>query len=115
MIITFKTEVLGNQPGLQDDYKNIERVIDAREKPVLTLDFKMIEYATSATLSGMVQIGNKIRKKDGEFKIINVQAPLFKTFRFVNLDRVATIEVLPEEEIIVEIEEPAEGENASKS
>lgn len=70
------------EDSLKEDLENITS---------LTLDFKKLEYISSAGLRVLIATQKKLKEKDVPLKIINVNDTIKEIFRMSGFDKILTI------------------------
>jgi anti-sigma B factor antagonist len=56
----------------------------------LVLDFKDVEYLSSAALSKLVEVHSRLCRRDGHMVLCGIRPDIFDVFRITRLDRLFT-------------------------
>jgi anti-sigma B factor antagonist len=57
----------------------------------VVLDFKDVEYLSSAALSKLVELNSKLCRRDGNLVLCGIRSDIFEVFRITRLDRLFII------------------------
>jgi len=64
--------------------------IEQRQE-ILLIDFNQVEHLSSAALGTLITINNKIRTKDGQLRLCNIDPQIFEVFVITKLDKLFQI------------------------
>jgi anti-sigma B factor antagonist len=93
-----ETFVTINQGKLLDDecIKEIQtallKIVDAGKHDKLLLNFSEVEFLSSSFLGTLVKVHKRIREKDGELTLTNIDPKILKVFKITQLDKILNIE-----------------------
>jgi anti-sigma B factor antagonist len=79
------------EANIQQIGDEISALIDASDNPRLLIDFAHVEHLSSAALGTLITINNKIRSKDGQLRLCNIDPQIFEVFVITKLDKLFQI------------------------
>ena len=79
------------EANIQQIGDEIGALIDASNNPRLLIDFENVEHLSSAALGTLITINNKVRSKDGQLRLCNIDAQIFEVFVITKLDKLFQI------------------------
>jgi len=79
------------EASIQEIGDEIARLIEGSDNPRLLIDFAQVEHLSSAALGTLITINNKIRNKDGQLRLCNIDPQIFEVFVITKLDKLFQI------------------------
>ncbi len=86
------------------DEANIQRIgeeigalIDADSKPKLLISFANVDHLSSSALSMLIAINTRIKPKQGELRLANIDPQLYEVFVITRLNKLFKIHTTTEE------------------
>ncbi len=59
--------------------------------PKLLISFNNVDHLSSAALGALITINNKVKAKDGQLRLANINEQIFEVFKITRLDRLFQI------------------------
>jgi len=63
----------------------IAGLIDGAEKPRMLISFANVDHLTSAALGALITIRNKVKGKDGELRLADIDPQIYEVFEITRL------------------------------
>lgn len=95
-VIGFLDISLLDETSIQQFGKEIENIIQNKEKIKLVLSFKNIEYLSSAVLGRLAKMYKLAKAKEGIIKLCNIKSNIMQVFKVTKMDKI--FEIFPDEE-----------------
>lgn len=67
-------------------------LVDAQPVPKILISFANVEHLSSAALGTLITINNKIKSKDGQLRLANINEQIIEVFKITRLDRLFQIQ-----------------------
>jgi anti-sigma B factor antagonist len=71
--------------------EEVGRLIDTRPRPRVVLSFSEVEHLSSPTLGVLITLYNKIRGKNGQFRLADMTPKIHQIFTVTQLDTILAI------------------------
>ena len=79
------------EASIQQIGDEISSLVEQATSPKLLIDFNNVEHLSSAALGTLITINNKIRTKDGQLRLANIDPQIYEVFVITKLDRLFQI------------------------
>lgn len=89
--IEFVDRNILDEANIQQIGDEISEIIDAQENPKLLISFDNVDHLSSAALGTLITINNKIRSKDGQLKLTNIDEQIYEVFVITKLNKLFDI------------------------
>jgi anti-sigma B factor antagonist len=66
-------------------------MVESRERPKLLLDFAQVDHLSSAALSMLINVHNRIKQRNGQLRLANIKPPIREVFEITKLNRLFTL------------------------
>lgn len=89
--IEFVDRNILDEANIQRIGEEISRIIDSRPEPRLLISFDNVDHLSSAALGTLITINNKIRSKDGQLRLANIDPQIYEVFVITKLNKLFQI------------------------
>lgn len=89
--IEFVDRNILDEANIQQIGDEISRIIDEQESPRLLISFENVDHLSSAALGTLITINNKIRGKDGQLRLANIDPQIYEVFVITKLNKLFEI------------------------
>jgi anti-sigma B factor antagonist len=86
-IIEFLDKNILDEANIQQIGDEIAAVIDQSSHPKLILSFENVDHLSSAALGTLITINNKIKAKDGQLRLANIDPQIYEVFTITRLNK----------------------------
>ncbi len=80
-----------DEANIQQIGDEISRIIDEHESPKLLVSFENVDHLSSAALGTLITINNKIRGKNGQLRLANIDPQIYEVFVITKLNKLFEI------------------------
>lgn len=96
-IIEFMDRNILDEGNIQQIGDQINRIIEDSAVPKLLISFENVEHLSSAALGTLITINNKVRQRDGQLRLANIDAQIYEVFAITKLNKLFQIHKTTEE------------------
>ena len=89
--IEFVDRNILDEANIQRIGEEISEIVDAKTQPKLLISFNNVDHLSSAALGTLITINNKIRAKDGQLRLANIDAQIYEVFVITKLNKLFQI------------------------
>lgn len=89
--IEFVDRNILDEANIQQIGEEINRIIDAEAQPKILISFDNVDHLSSAALGTLITINNKIRSKDGQLRLANIDRQIYEVFVITKLNKLFQI------------------------
>ena len=89
--IEFVDRNILDEANIQQIGDEIGRLIDAQPQPKFLISFDNVDHLSSAALGTLITINNKIRGKDGQLRLANIDKQIYEVFVITKLNKLFQI------------------------
>jgi anti-sigma B factor antagonist len=89
--IEFVDRNILDEANIQQIGEEINRIIDAEPQPKVLISFDNVDHLSSAALGTLITINNKIRSKDGQLRLANIDKQIYEVFVITKLNKLFQI------------------------
>lgn len=89
--IEFVDRNILDEANIQRIGDEIGEIIDARPAPKLLISFENVDHLSSAALGTLITINQKVRGKDGQLRLSNIDAQIYEVFVITKLNKLFEI------------------------
>jgi anti-sigma B factor antagonist len=90
-IVGFLDRNILEETSIQQIGEEISRIIDESDTPKLLLFFGSVEHLSSAALTALITINNKVRQRGGQLRLSNIGAHIYEVFSITKLNKLFQI------------------------
>jgi len=80
-----------DEASIQQIGEEISKLIDAQTNPRVLISFSNVDHLSSAALGTLITINNKIRSKDGQLRLANIDPQIYEIFVITKLNKLFQI------------------------
>lgn len=88
-----------DEANIQRIGEEISQIIDAQVQPKMLISFENVDHLSSAALGTLITLNNKIRSKDGQLRLAEIDPQIKEIFVITKLDKLFQIHDSAEEAI----------------
>lgn len=89
--VSFLDRNILEEANIQQIGDEIAKLIEASDNPRLLIDFSQVEHLSSAALGTLITINNKVRQKDGQLRLCNIDPQIYEVFVITKLNKLFQI------------------------
>jgi anti-sigma B factor antagonist len=90
-VVEFTNNKILDEANITEIGNTLNTLIDEKAQPKLLLDFANVEHLSSAALGMLISINKRIREKNGQLRLANIQPQIFEVFVITKLNKVFRI------------------------
>jgi len=76
-----------DEANIQRIGEEIAQIIDAQVQPKILISFENVDHLSSAALGTLITLNNKIRGKDGQLRLAEIDPQIREIFTITKLDK----------------------------
>jgi len=80
-----------DEANIQQIGEEISRLVDATPTPKLLVSFANVDHLSSAALGTLITINNKVKDRNGQLRLANIDPQIYEVFKITKLDRIFQI------------------------
>lgn len=80
-----------DEANIQQIGDEISAIIDAKPQPKILISFNNVDHLSSAALGTLITINNKVRGKDGQLRLANIDPQIYEVFVITKLNKLFQI------------------------
>ncbi len=89
--IEFVDRNILDQANIQQIGDEIAEIVASRKDPRVLISFDNVDHLSSAALGTLITINNKIRSKDGQLRLANIDPQIYEVFVITKLNKLFQI------------------------
>ena len=89
--IEFVERNILDEANIQQIGEEIGRLVDASDRPKILISFQNVDHLSSAALGTLITINNKIRGKDGQLRLAQIDPQIYEVFVITKLNKLFEI------------------------
>ncbi|MCW5776760.1 MAG: STAS domain-containing protein [Phycisphaeraceae bacterium] len=89
--IEFVDRNILDEANIQSIGEEIASIIEAEDKPKLLISFANVDHLSSAALGTLITINNKVRGRDGELRLADIDPQIYEVFVITRLNKLFQI------------------------
>jgi anti-sigma B factor antagonist len=91
MRIEFIDRNILDEANIQQIGDEIGRIVDAQSQPKVLISFQNVDHLSSAALGTLITINNKIRGKEGQLRLADIDPQIYEVFVITKLNKLFQI------------------------
>jgi anti-sigma B factor antagonist len=95
--IEFVDRNILDEANIQQIGDEINAIVDGQDKPKVLISFENVDHLSSAALGTLITINNKVRTKEGELRLANIDRQIYEVFLITKLNKLFQIHDTREE------------------
>jgi len=80
-----------DEANIQQIGAEITRIVDSKTSPKVLISFTNVDHLSSAALGTLITINNRVRSKDGQLRLANIDPQIHEVFKITKLDKLFQI------------------------
>lgn len=97
--IEFVDRNILDEANIQRIGEEISQIVDAQVQPKVLISFANVDHLSSAALGTLITINNRIRSKDGQLRLCNIDPQIYEVFVITKLNKLFQIHESSEDAI----------------
>ena len=89
--IEFVERNILDEANIQQIGEEIGRVVDSQDQPKVLISFTNVDHLSSAALGTLITINNKIRSRDGQLRLAEIDPQIYEVFVITKLNKLFQI------------------------
>jgi anti-sigma B factor antagonist len=89
--IEFLERNILDEANIQQIGEEISRIVEAQDRPRVLINFQNVDHLSSAALGTLITINNKIRGKDGQLRLAEIDPQIYEVFVITKLNKLFQI------------------------
>ncbi len=89
--IEFVERNILDEANIQQIGEEIGRVVDEQDEPKVLISFLNVDHLSSAALGTLITINNKIRGRDGQLRLAEIDPQIYEVFVITKLNKLFQI------------------------
>lgn len=90
-IVEFVDRNILDEANISQIGDEIGDLVGEEQTPRLLISFSNVDHLSSAALGALITINNKIKAKDGQLRLANINDQILEVFKITRLDRLFQI------------------------
>lgn len=80
-----------DEANIQQIGAEITRIVDAQPHPKVLISFENVDHLSSAALGTLITINNRVRSRDGQLRLANIDQQIYEVFVITKLNKLFQI------------------------
>lgn len=89
--IEFVDRNILDEANIQQIGQELSEIIDRQETPRILISFEQVDHLSSAALGTLITIHNKIKAKNGQLRLVNIDPQIYEVFVITKLNKLFEI------------------------
>ncbi len=89
-----------DEANIQQIGDEISALVEASAEPRLLISFENVDHLSSAALGTLITINNKIRSKNGQLRLANIDPQIYEVFVITKLNKLFQIHESAEQALV---------------
>ena len=89
--IEFVDRNILDEANIQQIGAEISKIVDAKPQPKILISFNNVDHLSSAALGTLITINNRVRSKDGQLRLSNIDPQIYEVFVITKLNKLFQI------------------------
>ncbi len=89
--IEFVERNILDEANIQQIGDEITKLVDSQPQPKMLISFENVDHLSSAALGTLITINNKIRGRDGQLRLANIDPQIYEVFVITKLNKLFQI------------------------
>jgi len=86
-VIEFLDRNILDEASIQQIGDEMLRIVEQSESPKLLINFNNVDHLSSAALGTLITINNKVRQKDGQLRLTDIDPQIYEVFVITKLNK----------------------------
>jgi anti-sigma B factor antagonist len=89
--IEFVDRNILDEANIQQIGAEISKIVDSKPQPKILISFDNVDHLSSAALGTLITINNRVRSKDGQLRLANIDPQIYEVFVITKLNKLFQI------------------------
>jgi len=85
--IAFIDRNILDEANIQQIGDEITRIIESEATPKILISFENVDHLSSAALGTLITINNKVKQKDGQLRLADIDRQIYEVFLITKLNK----------------------------
>ncbi len=90
-VVEFIDRNILDEANIQQIGEEIASIVESATAPKLLISFAGVDHLSSAALGTLITINNKVKTRQGQLRLANIDPQIFEVFKITKLDRLFQI------------------------
>ena len=90
-VVEFLDKNILDEASIQAIGDEVLGLVEASANPKMLIDFSNVDHLSSAALGALITINNKVRQKDGQLRLTNIDPQIYEVFVITKLNKLFQI------------------------
>ncbi len=90
-VVEFADRKILEELSIQEIGEELDVLVESEPGVKLLLNFKNVDHLSSAALGMLITLNKKIKERDGDLKLSDINRQIFEVFKITKLNRVFDI------------------------
>ena len=90
-VVEFADRKILEELSIQEIGEELDALVESEPGVKLLLNFKNVDHLSSAALGMLITLNKKIKERDGDLKLSDINRQIFEVFKITKLNRVFDI------------------------
>ncbi len=90
-VVEFADRKILEELSIQEIGEELDELVESEPGVKLLLNFKNVDHLSSAALGMLITLSKKIKERDGDLKLSDINRQIFEVFKITKLNRVFDI------------------------
>jgi len=98
--IEFVDRNILDEANIQQIGEEISGIVESKPDPRLLISFENVDHLSSAALGTLITINNKVRGKNGQLRLANIDPQIYEVFVITKLNKLFQIHESAEQALV---------------
>ena len=89
--VEFIEQNILDEENIQQIGEALGSLVDAQDTPRVLISFRDVTHLSSAALGALITVSNRVKSKDGELHLSDIDPKILEVFKITRLDRLFEI------------------------
>ena len=90
-IVEFMDRNILDEANIAQIGEDVAQIVARETHPKILISFANVDHLSSAALGALITINNKVKQKDGQLRLANINGQIIEVFQITRLDRLFQI------------------------
>ncbi len=90
-MVQFVDRNILDESSIQQIGEELTGLVDRSPSPKILISFESVEHLTSAALGTLITVHNKVRQKDGQLRLADINPQIYEVFAITKLNKLFQI------------------------
>ena len=96
-LVEFADRKILEELSIQEIGEELDRIVDTEPGVKLLLNFRNVDHLASAALGMLITLKNKVKERNGQLKLSDINRNILEVFKITRLNRVFEIHTTADE------------------